>query len=208
MANAWVQHVRAYAKKHNISYMCAISKASKTYKKPAKKVKKVKKKIVNKVVKKVNKKEAIKRENDRNYKTLKTWFGTGKGSIINEPFIRDLWTMVYELFRKIKKFKSLGKIGWLRSRPPSTSVNPTNENVMFKYKQGFKKLIREIKDVKDEGFSGLTYLYHIIEQGEMLKEENYDYDNEIVFKVVKKVKTNVKLKNLYNSFGINYINFI
>lgn len=31
--NKWVEHVRAYAKSKNISYACAISEASKTYKK-------------------------------------------------------------------------------------------------------------------------------------------------------------------------------
>ena len=33
MSNPWVEHVRKYAKEKNISYMCAITEASKTYKK-------------------------------------------------------------------------------------------------------------------------------------------------------------------------------
>ncbi len=33
MSNPWVEHVRKYAKENNISYMCAITEASKTYKK-------------------------------------------------------------------------------------------------------------------------------------------------------------------------------
>ena len=39
MPSPWVEHVRKYAKDNNISYMCAISDASKTYdkKKPIKK---------------------------------------------------------------------------------------------------------------------------------------------------------------------------
>ena len=39
MPSAWTEHVRKYAKDNNISYMCAISDASKTYdkKKPVKK---------------------------------------------------------------------------------------------------------------------------------------------------------------------------
>mmetsp|Transcript_10790 Transcript_10790/g.14068 ORF Transcript_10790/g.14068 Transcript_10790/m.14068 type:complete len:144 (+) Transcript_10790:101-532(+) len=38
MPSAWTEHVRKYAKDNNISYMCAISEASKTYeKKPVKK---------------------------------------------------------------------------------------------------------------------------------------------------------------------------
>jgi hypothetical protein len=32
-SNKWVEHVRAYAKANNISYACAISEASKTYRK-------------------------------------------------------------------------------------------------------------------------------------------------------------------------------
>ena len=32
MANAWIQHVQAYSKKHKISYRDAISKARSTYK--------------------------------------------------------------------------------------------------------------------------------------------------------------------------------
>jgi hypothetical protein len=31
--NPWIQHVKRYAKEHNVSYMCAISDAKKTYKK-------------------------------------------------------------------------------------------------------------------------------------------------------------------------------
>ena len=34
MSNPWVEHVRKYAKDNNITYMCAITEASKTYKKP------------------------------------------------------------------------------------------------------------------------------------------------------------------------------
>ena len=34
MGNPWVEHVRKYAKDNNITYMCAITEASKTYKKP------------------------------------------------------------------------------------------------------------------------------------------------------------------------------
>jgi len=34
MSNQWVEHVRKYAKANNITYMCAITEASKTYKKP------------------------------------------------------------------------------------------------------------------------------------------------------------------------------
>jgi hypothetical protein len=33
MSNPWVEHVRKYAKDNNITYMCAITEASKTYKK-------------------------------------------------------------------------------------------------------------------------------------------------------------------------------
>jgi len=33
MSNPWVEHVRKYAKENNINYMCAITEASKTYKK-------------------------------------------------------------------------------------------------------------------------------------------------------------------------------
>ena len=33
MSNQWVEHVRKYAKANNITYMCAITEASKTYKK-------------------------------------------------------------------------------------------------------------------------------------------------------------------------------
>jgi hypothetical protein len=33
MSNPWVEHVRKYAKANNITYMCAITEASKTYKK-------------------------------------------------------------------------------------------------------------------------------------------------------------------------------
>ena len=49
MPSPWVEHVRKYAKDNNISYMCAISDASKTYdkKKPMKKKSEpVKKKVV------------------------------------------------------------------------------------------------------------------------------------------------------------------
>jgi len=34
MSNPWVEHVKKYAKDNNITYMCAITEASKTYKKP------------------------------------------------------------------------------------------------------------------------------------------------------------------------------
>ena len=34
MSNQWVEHVRKYAQANNITYMCAITEASKTYKKP------------------------------------------------------------------------------------------------------------------------------------------------------------------------------
>ena len=33
MSNQWVEHVRKYAKANNMTYMCAITEASKTYKK-------------------------------------------------------------------------------------------------------------------------------------------------------------------------------
>ena len=33
MSNPWVEHVRKFAKEKGITYMCAISEASKTYKK-------------------------------------------------------------------------------------------------------------------------------------------------------------------------------
>ena len=33
MSNQWVEHVRKFAKANNITYMCAITEASKTYKK-------------------------------------------------------------------------------------------------------------------------------------------------------------------------------
>ena len=56
MPSEWVNHVKAYAKKHNVTYMCAISDASKTYKKKAV----VKKAVVKKaVVKKAVKKKAV-----------------------------------------------------------------------------------------------------------------------------------------------------
>ena len=38
MSNPWVEHVRKYAKDNNITYMCAITEASKTYKKPQSKL--------------------------------------------------------------------------------------------------------------------------------------------------------------------------
>ncbi len=62
MANLrWIKHVRAYAKKHNITYMCAIGKASATYKKTKrtkpKPVKKPKAKAVKKTKPKAVKKE-------------------------------------------------------------------------------------------------------------------------------------------------------
>jgi len=38
MGNPWVEHVRKYAKDNNITYMCAITEASKTYKKPQSKL--------------------------------------------------------------------------------------------------------------------------------------------------------------------------
>ena len=34
MSNRWVEHVRKFAKDNNMTYMCAITEASKTYKKP------------------------------------------------------------------------------------------------------------------------------------------------------------------------------
>ena len=40
MPSAWTEHVREYAKKHDVSYMCAISDASKTYEKKKKPTKK------------------------------------------------------------------------------------------------------------------------------------------------------------------------
>ena len=66
MPNPWVEHVRAYAKKNNISYMCAIGKASATYQKKKRvKKEKVKKEKVKKVkkekVKKISKKEKVKK---------------------------------------------------------------------------------------------------------------------------------------------------
>jgi hypothetical protein len=33
MSNPWVEHVRKYAKANNMTYMCVITEASKTYKK-------------------------------------------------------------------------------------------------------------------------------------------------------------------------------
>ena len=33
MSNQWVEHVRKYAKANNITYMCSITEASKTYNK-------------------------------------------------------------------------------------------------------------------------------------------------------------------------------
>ena len=38
MSNPWVEHVKKYAKDNNITYMCAITEASKTYKKPQSKL--------------------------------------------------------------------------------------------------------------------------------------------------------------------------
>ena len=62
MPSKWVNHVKAYAKKHNVTYMCAISDASKTYKKKAVVKKAVKKKVIKKktVKKKMIKKKAVK----------------------------------------------------------------------------------------------------------------------------------------------------
>lgn len=37
MVNPWVEHVKAYAKEHNISYGCAITEAKASYKKKEKK---------------------------------------------------------------------------------------------------------------------------------------------------------------------------
>ena len=37
--NPWIQHCKAYAKEHNITYACAISEASKTYVKKTRKQK-------------------------------------------------------------------------------------------------------------------------------------------------------------------------
>lgn len=31
MPNAWIEHVRAYAREHNISYSCAVSEARASY---------------------------------------------------------------------------------------------------------------------------------------------------------------------------------
>lgn len=36
MVNAWVEHVRKYAKEHNMSYMCAVEKAKESYVAPKK----------------------------------------------------------------------------------------------------------------------------------------------------------------------------
>lgn len=64
--NPWVEFVRAYAKKHNISYGCALSEAGAEYrkKKEKKPVKKVVQKVAEKPVKKVVKKKVQKEEID------------------------------------------------------------------------------------------------------------------------------------------------
>lgn len=58
MASKWIEFVKAYSKKHNISYKEAMSKAKASYKPDGKakgmddKIKPVKKKVVKRVVKK------------------------------------------------------------------------------------------------------------------------------------------------------------
>ena len=68
MVSSWILHVKAYQKKHNVSYKEAMSKAKATYKGGAKKddkKKPVKKEKKDKKEKKMNKKDKKKMEEEK-----------------------------------------------------------------------------------------------------------------------------------------------
>jgi len=64
--------------------------------------------------------------------------------------------------------------------PPMGSVYEKNlEDVLGVYRFQFRELVQKVKRWKDK--DGFSYIFHIIERGEMLYDEFYKPDNEKVF---------------------------
>jgi len=85
--NRWIQHIREYAKEHNISYACALSKASETYTKTSKDEKKEAEKL------KIN--EGLK----MHMKRMRKQYNEGK----NDDYQLNILKMKFNRFNNIVK---------------------------------------------------------------------------------------------------------
>jgi len=167
MANSWVIHVRAYAKKHNISYMCAISKAGATYKKPVKKTKKKTKKKTNEKPIKKTKKDG--RTDKWVFEYFKNYFKSRTGGGVKTvEFLREYWAHLYKYDKKLKKYMSktppLLKVP--KNYEPDKDYNKETRKKLYQYKTAILNLINIIKkkDIRDK--DGYSYIHNLV------------YDNE------------------------------
>ena len=112
MSNPWIEHVRKYAKDNNITYMCAITEASKTYKKT-----KATPKMTTKAIPKVVEEEDVDIISNDLQKLL---FASGnekikkalvklnyKGRLHTNPVLRNM--QIIQNFNTTKKMKELIK---------------------------------------------------------------------------------------------------
>jgi hypothetical protein len=113
MSNPWVKHVKAYAKKNNISYMCAVTEASKTYKKKTAKKTNVKKAAKKTLVKKAAKKPLVKKAEKR--KRVKELSGTMESRAKKYEHIEDeIRKISNELIMKRKQNVKFDQSPYLR----------------------------------------------------------------------------------------------
>jgi FKBP-type peptidyl-prolyl cis-trans isomerase len=124
MSNRWVEHVRKFAKDNNMTYMCAITEASKTYKKTKDDELKSTPKMTTKAIPKVKKqKEEEEEEEDvdkisndlqqlmfksGNEKIKKALVKLNyKGRLQTNPILRNI--QIIQNFNSTKKMKELIK---------------------------------------------------------------------------------------------------
>ena len=128
MSNPWVEHVRKYAKDNNMTYMCAITEASKTYRKMKEEMKNKEEepKIFSKIVKvKKQKKQKEEEEEEEDVDKISNdlqqlMFESGnekikkalvklnfKGQLQTNPILRNM--QIIQNFNSTKKMKELIK---------------------------------------------------------------------------------------------------
>ena len=128
MSNRWVEHVRKFAKDNNMTYMCAITEASKTYRKMKEEMKNKEEepKIFSKIVKvKKQKKQKEEEEEEEDVDKISNdlqqlMFKSGnekikkalvklnyKGRLQTNPILRNI--QIIQNFNSTKKMKELIK---------------------------------------------------------------------------------------------------
>ena len=120
MSNPWIEHVRKYAKDNNITYMCAITEASKTYKKTKDDELKSTPKMTTKAIPKVKKQKEEEDVDIISNDLQKLLFASGnekikkalvklnyKGRLQTNPILRNI--QIIQNFNSTKKMKELIK---------------------------------------------------------------------------------------------------